>query len=276
MVAISDKFGKASSNTDYAVATTVKTTRVSGATVLEAFDLSKFATDAPVFFITYKKTTDPVTGIVSVTNQVSWKALVNSGANTLTNLTLAPGYTDTGNAPGDFIECVPTSYWENSLVDGILVSHNADGSLKNNSVTTAAIATDAVETAKIKDAAVTPAKRSGGFYVGNFSITATGTKVITGVGFKPKLLRFQLLPTTGGAANFASGTTDGTNYFYTSVADSGGTALFQYSGTNQILAGNSGASGLVAFTVSSMDADGFTLNVVTRTANTTWGFEAIA
>jgi len=130
MTNIADKFGKSSVDTDYAIATTVKTTRSSGTLVLECFDLSKFAVNTPVFFITYKKTTNPVTGDVTVTNQVSWKALVNAGANTLTNLTLAPGYTDLGNDTGDFVECIPTSFWENSLVDGLLTSLNPDGTLK--------------------------------------------------------------------------------------------------------------------------------------------------
>ena len=134
MPGILDKFGKSSIDTDYAIATTVKTTRVSGVTVLEAFDLSRFADDTPVFFVTYKKTTDPLTDVVSVTNLVSWKALVNSGANTLTNMTLAPGYTDSGNDVGDFIECIPTSYWENSLIDGLLTSFNPDGTLKTAAV----------------------------------------------------------------------------------------------------------------------------------------------
>lgn len=137
MPVIGDKFGRASIPTDTAVATTVKTTRAAGVLVLEAFDLSKFATDTPVFFVTYKKTTDPVTGVVSITNLVSWKALVNSGANTLTNLTVQPGYVDGGNAIGDFIECIPTSAWENSLIDGIFVGHNPDGSFKTAPLKTA-------------------------------------------------------------------------------------------------------------------------------------------
>lgn len=134
MPLITDKFGKASISTDTAVATTVKTTRLPGVFVLEAFDLSKYANDTPVFVVTYKKTTDPVTGIVSISNLVSWKALVNTGANTLTNLTVQPGYVDAGNAVGDFIECIPTSAWENSLIDGILTSLNPDGTLKTSAV----------------------------------------------------------------------------------------------------------------------------------------------
>jgi Concanavalin A-like lectin/glucanases superfamily len=134
MVAITDKFGKSSITNNYAIATTVKTTRTIGVTVLEAYDLSKFPDDTPAFFVTYKKTTDPLTGIVSVTNLVSWKALVNTGANTLTNLTVAPGYADIGNDVGDFIELIPTSYWGNSLIGGILDHANADGTLKTSAV----------------------------------------------------------------------------------------------------------------------------------------------
>lgn len=131
---ITDKFGKASIDNNYAIATTVKTTRTIGVVVLEAFDLSKFNPDTPVFFVTYKKTTDPTTGVVSITNLVSWKGLVNVGANTLTNLIIAPGYTDTGNAVGDFIECISSSFWENSLIDGIFVGHNPDGTFKKSAV----------------------------------------------------------------------------------------------------------------------------------------------
>lgn len=131
---INDKFGKASIDTDYAIATTVKTTRTAGVTVLEAYDLSKYADDTPVFFVTYKKVTDPVTEITSVVDLVSWKGLVNTAANTLTNLTVAPGYTDLGNDIGDFIECIPTAYWENSLIDGIFVGHNPDGTFKKSAL----------------------------------------------------------------------------------------------------------------------------------------------
>lgn len=129
---ITDFFGKASIDTDYAIATTVDATRTAGGTVLDAVDLSKFTDDTPVFFVTYQKTTDPVTDEVSVVNLVSWKGLVNVGANTITNLTLAPGYTDLGNEVGDFVECIPTSYWVNSLINGIFVGFNPDGTLKSD------------------------------------------------------------------------------------------------------------------------------------------------
>lgn len=143
---ITDYFGKASIDTDYAIATTVDATRTAGVTVLDAVDLSKFADDTPVFVVTYKKTTDPLTGVVSVVDLVSWKALVNTGANTLTNLTLAPGYTDLGNDVGDFIECMPTAYWVNSMMDGIFVGHNPDGTLKDGAVDATAVLANSIVT----------------------------------------------------------------------------------------------------------------------------------
>lgn len=158
MANINDKFGKASLSTDYAQATTVKTTRTPGESVLAAFDLSKFATDTPVYFLTYRKVIDPTTGEVSITNQTSWKALVNPDNNTLTNLTLAPGYIDTGNQVGDYIEPSPTSYWGNSLIEGLQTSHNDDGTLKDGIVTTAKLGDSQVTTAKLATGSVTSAK----------------------------------------------------------------------------------------------------------------------
>lgn len=147
---INDKFKKVSADNSYAVATTVRTARtVGGGTTLEAFDLSKWADATAVNFLTYRKTTDPVTNVTTVTNRTGWTALVNTGSNTLTNLTIAPGYTDLGHQVGDYIEPVQMSKWANDLVDGVLVAHNQDGTLKANSVTTAAIANNAVTADKL-------------------------------------------------------------------------------------------------------------------------------
>lgn len=163
MASITDLFGKASLDTEYAIATTVEASRVAGANVLEAVDLSKFADDTPVFVVTYKKVTDPETGDITVSELRSWKALVNVGANTLTNLTIAPGYVDDlGNDEGDFIECIPTSYWVNSLIDGIQTSLNPDGTIKDNAVGNAQLAASAVDTPELADSAVETAKVNNG------------------------------------------------------------------------------------------------------------------
>lgn len=144
---INDKFKKVSADSSYAVATTVRTARtVGGGTTLEAFDLSKWADATAVNFLTYRKTTDPVTNITTVTNRTGWTALVNTGSNTLTNLTIAPGYTDLGQQVGDYIEPVQMSKWANDLVDGILVTHNQDGTLKDGIVTANTLADSVLKT----------------------------------------------------------------------------------------------------------------------------------
>lgn len=127
---ITDKFGRPSAGNSYALATTVKTARLPSESVLECFDLSRFAQDTPVFGLTYKKVVDPVTNAVSTTSQISWKAVVNIENNSLVNFTVAPGYTDVGNEVGDYVECIPTSFWGNELIDALLGTHNPDGSLK--------------------------------------------------------------------------------------------------------------------------------------------------
>lgn len=182
MPSITDKFGKASIDNNYALATTVKTARTVGESVLACYDLSRFSTTTPVYFITYKKTTNPTTSQVSVTNQTSWKAIVNPGNNTLTNLTLAPGYTDIGNDIGDFVECIPTSFWGNQLIDGISVHANLDGTLKNGVVSLANINGGSTEGALVVGAggAVT-ASPPRLFYMGdkNNDSTGTGITIIT-------------------------------------------------------------------------------------------------
>ena len=59
---------------------------------------------------------------------------------------------------GAVVEVNFTADTWNDAIDGFLVSHNADGTLKNDSVDTAQIADDAVDTAQIADDAVTAAK----------------------------------------------------------------------------------------------------------------------
>jgi len=139
MVSISDKFGRASDGTGYVHITTVKTARVAATMTLECYDLSKASTTTPVFFMTYKKVVDPVTEEVTISNQTSWKALVNIATNSFTNMEVAPGYTDIGNEVGDFVELMPTSYWGDELASGIMQQHKADGT--HNAVTATSLST---------------------------------------------------------------------------------------------------------------------------------------
>lgn len=147
-----EKFGKASADNKKAEATTVKTARQPGESVLSCFDLSSFSTTHPVFFVTYKKIPDPDNAKeVKIINETSWQAKVNPDNNTLTNLTLAPGYTDIGNEVGDCVECIPTTFWANSLIDGLNQTLDNNGKIKPEAVpnVTAAIKEKSITADKI-------------------------------------------------------------------------------------------------------------------------------
>ena len=147
-----EKFGKASANNKKSEATTVKTARQPGESVLSCFDLSSFSTTHPVFFVTYKKIPDPDNAKeVKIINETSWQAKVNPDNNTLTNLTLAPGYTDIGNEVGDCVECIPTAFWANSLIDGLNNSLDNNGKIKPDAIpnVTAAIKEKSITADKI-------------------------------------------------------------------------------------------------------------------------------
>ena len=131
MATITDKFGKVSSAGKYGAATTVKAARRAGEAVLSVVNAGQYASDTPVFFLTYKKTIDPNTNKEIIRNKKSWKGIVNPDNNTIAGLKIADGYTDEGNEIGDYVELAPTEYWANDLVDGILEHANPDGTLKS-------------------------------------------------------------------------------------------------------------------------------------------------
>lgn len=137
-----------------------------------------------------------------------------------------------------------------------------------NTVPTAAIQDGAVTTAKINDSAITPGKRSGGFKIGTITaatLSTTGNKAITGIGFTPKLVRLQLLPSASTAfMAFSAGTMTPTSQYYTAVAGQSGTVTqARASSTSKALGYINSGGGAVASELAyvSMDADGFTVNV---------------
>lgn len=180
-----EKFGKASANNKKSEATTVKTARQPGESVLSCFDLSSFSTTHPVFFVTYKKIPDPDNAKeVKIINETSWQAKVNPDNNTLTNLTLAPGYTDIGNEVGDCVECIPTAFWANSLIDGLNNSLDNNGKIKPDAIPNV--------TAAIKEKSITADKIDFTTMPGNKYTTAeqdTGKKWIDGRTIYRKVVR---------------------------------------------------------------------------------------
>ena len=122
----------------------------------------------------------------------------------------------------------------------------------------------------LDNGAVTPDKRSGGFAMGSIpsaTLGTTGNKAITGLGFTPKHVDFDLLPTdsSSGTAFFASGAmNDSGLQFYTAIAVSP-TSQSRISNTNAAFAYPSSSSSTthsLTMEYVSMDADGFTVNVV--------------
>lgn len=145
--------------------TTVTVLRASAATNLTCNSLIGWPTASKVHFVTYQ--TDTNNNVVAGT-QLDCYGIVSG--NTITNMVVVDG-TDGGNSVGDVVEMLPTAAWAQDLADGLMVSHNRDGTLADDAVTTSVItnlsvtdaklASDSVTTAKILDDAVTAPKLVG-------------------------------------------------------------------------------------------------------------------
>lgn len=110
------------------VSTTVSTVRSTGATSLICNDLTGWAVDTAIDFVTYK--IDGQKNIV-VGSQTDWKGIVST--NTINNLTVTGG-SDAGNATGDIVETLPTAAWGKDLTDALRVTLEQDGTLKSSVV----------------------------------------------------------------------------------------------------------------------------------------------
>lgn len=180
-----------------------------------------------------------------------------------------------GDPPRDYTAGATTRVYlpvsnkrENRLVDGILVHANQDGTLKDNSV----------GTDQIQDAAVTPEKRSGGFYIGTIpgaTMGSTGNKTITGVGFEPKLIRFTVMPSSNatGRTGYGVATAD-SQRAVSSYVDASNRHTAQTSASCFMLVESNGSWSNRANLVS-MNSDGFVIDVV-ATGSIPVYFEAYA
>lgn len=134
---ITDYFNKASDMSGgYPTVATVNATRASGVTTLSCDDLTGWATDTPVHFSTFQVLAD---GTIDTSTQTDWKGIVNG--NNITDLTRIAGAADSGNTSGDRVELNPTIGWLNDLVNGILVTHKQDGTLKDGVIPTIPVIT---------------------------------------------------------------------------------------------------------------------------------------
>ncbi|WP_440220937.1 hypothetical protein [Dietzia sp. MNB45] len=127
---------------------------------------------------------------------------------------------------------------------------------------------------------VTPEKRSGGFKMGvmpGSTFSSTGNKSITGVGFRPKLVKFTVLfSTNSDSGNEGSGVMTTTDQ-YAVASYSTATAGGRYHSMSNCIAWISGSTvpGILASYVS-MDADGFTINVTSSNGIWSVAYEAYA
>lgn len=140
---------------------------------------------------------------------------------------LTSGGADQGNNITEFVVMKPTSKGHQDLVDAIKASHNQDGSLKDDIVTTAKIADGAVTA----DTLALSAKDAIGSY--STSEVATPFKWVDGKTIYRKTVSCGALPnaTTKTVAHGVSGatafisitgwTTNGSNYFPLPYAPSG-------------------------------------------------------
>lgn len=248
--------------------TTVSSARSIGGTSLGCVALTNWPTATAVHLITYKKKTD---GTMDRSTLCLWKGIVSG--TTIGTLTLKGG-TDAGNSVGDFVEAAPTSAQWQDLYNGLTQTLNVDGTLKDGIVTTAKIADGAVTTSTLAAGAV-PIKIG---VISSSVFGTTGNKTVTGVGFKPQLIKTFPLITGTGAAQYANGVATASSQYISAFTIVGASATY-----NRI----NSSSGFIGFAASStgwalfaslvsMDADGFTINVTTAANDFSYVYEAYA
>lgn len=129
--------------------------------------------------------------------------------------------------------------------------------------------------------AVGPADRSGGFYIGTIAgatLGTTGNKVITGVGFTPKLVRFEVIPSNSTTVVLSARGAMTTSAQYAVAVSGSSSDHSRYGTTSNCIAWVSGGSVTPSLLASyvSMDSDGFTINVTTAANNFSVAYEAYA
>lgn len=164
---------RASNGAGDAVQATVTSARVIGATTLKVNDVTNFPAGQ---FIGTTGTIDN-TGVFDPATLTVFTAHL-SGADVEIDA-IAPGYADLGNTNGQVLVIKPNTLWADNLADTLAVSHNTDGTLKNNIVTTAKIANSNVTTAKIANASVTADKIDFTTFVNRQQSPTSGSVSIT-------------------------------------------------------------------------------------------------
>jgi hypothetical protein len=192
--------------------------------------------------------------------------------------------TGTGNLPYTMPPVSPfdviTSQAENEKIANI--ESLADGTgIGDKSVTLPAINGGTTAGTLVTDASGN-VTASPGFKIGIIAAATLGSKgkkSITGVGFKPRLVRFQLLPSASTSfMGYASGAMTSTSQYFSAVAGVSNSSQSRYSATNRCFGFLTASTGSIMLEMAyvSMDNDGFSINVITASSAFSIAYEAYA
>lgn len=188
-----------------------------------------------------------------------------SGADIIID-SFAPGYTDKGNSVADVVILKPTTAWADEVAGVLDVTHNDNGTIKNNAVKTAMLdAANIDASVALKDASITSSKIDFTTFKGPkiipVNLNTTGSKVITGVGFKPKFVQWFLAPPSGSYNIAGSGGTDGTANYSSTIGSVGG-SFNTFTTTSAFIETHDVVNALICkATFTSFNNDGMTINV---------------
>lgn len=137
---------KASDGSGNASAATVQATRSPGATTIQVDTVQGINDNFFGSMGTPHTFTDPVTSetitVISEATAVDFKGHVDG-----TDLeidAIAPGYVDGGSEVGDIVIIKPTTQWGDEVAEILEVSHNDDGTFKDDSISDSDMFTDAL------------------------------------------------------------------------------------------------------------------------------------
>lgn len=132
---------RASDGTGEAVLAHVSSPRTIGSTVLELDNVDNWNADAIVV-----TGTPAANGFISPTGMTIMYGHLNAGDFIIDGY--APGYSDAGNTTAEVAIIKMTTSWADTLVDILKISHNDDGTIKDDAITTETQFTDNVDPAK--------------------------------------------------------------------------------------------------------------------------------
>lgn len=159
-MATSTNLIRATDGTGSTLKATVTNARAPGATVLEVNTTGNLNSN----FIATVGTPAIDTGIINQATALVFEGHV-SGSDLIID-SLAPGYVDSGgSAVNDVVVIKPTAHWSDNIADVIDVSHNDDGTLKDNIVTELKYAPASIPSTAYQDKSVTPAKLSASMVI---------------------------------------------------------------------------------------------------------------